>query len=287
MAIIVGDIHGNVEKVKAFLAHKPEEEHVCLGDIVDSEIEPPSRQIECLNLLFDARAVLLWGNHDIQYADFPYKYSCSGYIQDNPVLQIVRDNKQRFKAAHAVDGYILTHAGVCTKISNGCTDPVELAENLNQRLLILEKEEKTRVPVGNSSMNLYERLMLADEEAKLRRDPIFYVSAHRGGRDDYGGIFWFDPFCEEGIDRDLRQVYGHCEIDTPPVLDEYGHINLNYFGRDTCYLFDTKLSEVVKIDIQPMSKRKLQNLCKKQVSKRMSGSYYHPDWKDRKHSWQS
>lgn len=279
MAIVCADIHGNVEKTKAFLDYKPEELHVSLGDIVDSDLEPPSRQIECLNLLFDAGTVLLWGNHDIQYADFPYTYSCSGYIQGNPVPQIVRDNQRRFKAAHAVGGYLLTHAGVCTKISNGCTDPVDLAENLNQRLFILGKE--TREPVGNNSMNLNERLMLADEEARLRRDPIFYVSAHRGGRDDYGGIFWFDPFCEEGIDRDLRQVYGHCEIDTPPVLDGYGHINLNYLGRDTCYLFDTKLSEVVKIDIQSMSKKKLLNLCNKQVIRRMSGSYYKPDWKER------
>lgn len=68
MAIVCGDIHGNVEKTKAFLAYKPEELHVSLGDIVDSDIEPPSRQIECLNMLFDAGALLLWGNHDSQYA---------------------------------------------------------------------------------------------------------------------------------------------------------------------------------------------------------------------------
>lgn len=269
MSIAVGDVHGNVEKIRAFLDYKPEEEHVSLGDIVDSDIEPPSRQIECLNLLFDAGAVLLWGNHDIQYADIRYTYPCSGHIQGNPVPQIVRDNQQRFKAAHAVDGYILTHAGVCTQISQGCNDPVKLAENLNQRLLKKDTPEYV------------ELLLAAEEEAKFRRDPIFYVSKHRGGREDYGGIFWFDPFCEEGINRDLRQIYGHCEIDTPPVLDEYGHINLNYFGRDSCYLFDTKMSEVVKIDIQPMSKKKIQNLCKKQVSRRMSGSYYHPDWIDR------
>lgn len=277
MSIIVGDIHGNVEKVRAFLEYKPEEEHIALGDIVDSELEPPSRQIECLNLLFESKAILLWGNHDIQYADFPYTYSCSGYIQDNPVPQIVRDNQQRFKAAHAVDGYLLTHAGVCTKISNGCTDPVELAKNLNQRLLKKSPPE----PIDNNSMSLHQRLMLADEESRLRRDPIFYVSAHRGGRDDYSGIFWFDPFCEEGIDRDLRQVYGHCEIDTPPVLDEFGHINLNYFGRNICYLFDTKLSEVVKLPVLSMNKRELEKLYMRQVRRRISGNYYHPDWKDR------
>ena len=277
MAIVVGDIHGNVEKVKAFLGYKPEEEHVCLGDIVDSEVEPPSRQIQCLKLLFDSDIVLLWGNHDIQYADFPYTYSCSGHIQGNPVPQMVRDNQQRFKAAHAIDGYILTHAGVCTQISQGGNDPIKLAENLNQRLL----KKDTHEPVEYKPIGLCELLLAAEEEAKERRDPIFYVSKHRGGREDYGGIFWFDPFCEEGIDRNLRQVYGHCEIDTPPVLDEYGHINLNYFGRDSCYLFDTKLSEVVKIGIKSMHIKKVKKLCDLQVSRRLSGSYYKPDWKDR------
>lgn len=278
MAIVIGDIHGNVEKTKAFLDYKPEELHVSLGDIVDSDIEPPSRQIECLNMLFDAGSVLLWGNHDIQYANFPYKYLCSGHIQDNPVPQIVRDNQHRFKAAHAVDDYLLTHAGVCTKISNGCIDPVELAENLNQRL----SNQKPREPFENpGNLNLHELLMLADEEAKLQRDPIFYVSEHRGGRDPYGGIFWFDPFTEEGIDKSIRQVYGHCEIDTEPVLDEFGHINLNYYGRDVCYLFDTALNEVVKIDIESMDIKRVKKLYNRQVSRRMSGSYYHPDWKDR------
>lgn len=275
MAIIVGDIHGHVEKVKAFLAYKPEEKHVALGDIVDSELEPPSRQIECLNLLLESKTILLWGNHDIQYADFSYTYSCSGHIQGNPVPQIVRDNQQRFVAAHAVDGYLLTHAGVCTKISNGCTDPAELAGNFNQRLLNAEPSEPFENP---NHLSLHQLLMLADEKNRLRRDPIFYVSAHRGGKDDYSGIFWFDPFYDEGIDRDLRQVYGHCEIDTTPVLDEFGHINLNYFGRETCYLFDTKLAEVVKIPISTMNKGKLEKLYNRQVDRRISGSYYNPNW---------
>ena len=45
MAIIVGDIHGNVEKVRVFLEYRPEVEHVALGDYVDSFTEPVDRQV--------------------------------------------------------------------------------------------------------------------------------------------------------------------------------------------------------------------------------------------------
>jgi hypothetical protein len=269
MAIVVADIHGNVEKTKAFLAYRPGETHVSLGDIVDSDIEPPSLQIECLNLLFDAGAVLLWGNHDIQYSDIPYTYRCSGSIQGNPVPQIVLDNQHRFKAAHAVDGYLLTHAGVCTQISLGCNDPIELAAAFNKRLW----SQAPRDPVVGQR-SIYELLASGAEEASSKRDPILYVSAHRGGRDPFGGIFWFDQFTEESIDKNIRQVYGHCEIDTEPVSDEFGHINLNYYGRDICFVFDTEQNELVKISIVPINIKKLNKLYDNEVTRRISGSYY-------------
>jgi hypothetical protein len=254
MAIVVGDIHGDVEKVKTFLAYRPDQEHIALGDIVDSELNPPSRQIECLNLLFEAGTTLLWGNHDIQYAGMR-ACPCSGSITNSPVPTIVMDNKDRFKAAHAVDGYILTHAGICTQISNGCTDPVELADELNRRVLI-PHEFKVNRPL----------------------DPIFNISYLRGGRDDFSGIFWFDSLHEAGIDRDLRQVFGHCEIKTRPEMDKFGHLNLNWWGRDICYLFDTERDEIVEIPITPMDKGQLKRQYNREVSRKISGSYYNIYW---------
>ncbi len=49
MAIIVGDIHGNVEKVKTFLVYKPGDVHVALGDYLDSFHEPQERKIGTLH----------------------------------------------------------------------------------------------------------------------------------------------------------------------------------------------------------------------------------------------
>ena len=160
--------------------------------------------------------------------------------------------------------YILTHAGVCTQISNGCSDPVELAELLDNRLAAHRDLISSAREAGESSVD--------------SRDPIFNVSRNRGGWDEYSGIFWFDPFCEDTLDRGLRQIYGHCEIDTAPVLDEFGQINLNFNGRDTCYLFDTKLDEVVKIDFCPMDKDELEDLYFCQVTRGLRGDYYNTFW---------
>ena len=69
MAIIIGDIHGDLGKAKAFLAYKPEVDHIVLGDYVDScsaEITAV-QELSCLDLLIDSEAVLLWGNHDLAY----------------------------------------------------------------------------------------------------------------------------------------------------------------------------------------------------------------------------
>jgi hypothetical protein len=51
MAIIVGDIHGDIEKTRTFLAYRPEEEHVALGDYLDSFTERVEQQLESLHLL--------------------------------------------------------------------------------------------------------------------------------------------------------------------------------------------------------------------------------------------
>ena len=61
MSIITGDIHGRIDKAKAFLAHKPNDPHVALGDYLDSFSEPPERQLEVLRLLMESPAVLLFG----------------------------------------------------------------------------------------------------------------------------------------------------------------------------------------------------------------------------------
>jgi predicted phosphodiesterase len=112
MAIIVGDIHGDVAKASAFLAYEPAQEHVALGDYLDSFSESYESQIECLQLLMESNAVLLLGNHECHYLKKPL-FQFAGFNYD--YLRIFQDllelNILRFKVAHAVDGWLCTHAG--------------------------------------------------------------------------------------------------------------------------------------------------------------------------------
>jgi len=71
MAIIVGDLHGDIEKAKAFLGYEPDELHIALGDYLDSFIHPPHNQLECLQLLMKSDSVLLLGNHEVHYLKEP------------------------------------------------------------------------------------------------------------------------------------------------------------------------------------------------------------------------
>jgi len=73
MAIICSDLHCNWEKVERFLAYKPEEEHIFAGDILDSYRYSFDSAIKSLNLLLESDCILLWGNHDIVYADLENK----------------------------------------------------------------------------------------------------------------------------------------------------------------------------------------------------------------------
>lgn len=167
---------------------------------------------------------------------------------------------------------MLTHAGVSVEISNGCIGLDKLVDDFNYRALhgaIDTPESKTDNQRSIADFFLSKPLWI--------RDPLFYVSKHRGGKDNYSGIFWNDPYCDGNIDPNFRQVFGHCEINTEPILNEFGHININHYGRDVCYLFDTSLNEVVKIDISPMDVKSLKKLYDKQVTRRMSGNYYHPE----------
>jgi len=69
MAIIISDIHGDIEKARAFLAYRPEAEHIVLGDLVDNVRKGITLddELACLDLLFSSNTKTLWGNHDLAY----------------------------------------------------------------------------------------------------------------------------------------------------------------------------------------------------------------------------
>jgi hypothetical protein len=228
MAIIVGDIHGNLEKVQAFLNYRPDQPHIALGDYVDSFGEPLEWQLECLIRLLDSNALLLWGNHDLHYLKNP-PFECSGYQKwlAYRFRDIYEQHRHRFRAACAVDGWLCTHAGVSRKLSRDCTDPKMLAERLN-------------------------RMMDRYLEGVCRRSAIFYIGRRRGGLQRSGGIFWFDNLRETGLAEQIPQIIGHTEQE--PVATG------NLVTLDTtnnyriCTLYDTQINELVKIEMPNASR---------------------------------
>lgn len=97
MAIVIGDIHGNLNKAKAFLAFNPKALHIALGDYLDSFTEPPARQLEALQLLIESDAVLLWGNHDSTSSRYLRSYVQGSNVgEKNNTRRLLRRTKIDF-----------------------------------------------------------------------------------------------------------------------------------------------------------------------------------------------
>lgn len=209
MAIIVGDIHGNVEKVKVFLDYKSEVEHVALGDYLDSFTEPLERQLECLQLLMASNAILVWGNHDLHYLKIPL-FQFPGYQQDHAAVYqgILEANIDRFKPSYVADGWLCTHAGVHLGIADKQGDVMVLAN------------------MFNSSWE------------------SFLHNRQEGYR--YKSIFKFD-FMAEGsfAPANIKQVYGHDDLSPAEFVNE-SCVSLACGSREFVYLFDTKTEEIIE-----------------------------------------
>jgi len=234
MAIVGGDIHGNVEKVNAFINYKPEQLHIAQGDYVDSVCEPQEWQIECLQLLLASPAMLLWGNHDLQYLSTPPWY-CPDFQHgsEQPLQNVIEANKRRFVAAYAVDGWLLTHAGC----------HVRLAKHKNDTLLNAERL--------NASMSQFLENPTTYQQADhiVSGPPLFNVGKKGGrGKVRFGGIFWFDFQRETGL-APTKQIFGHTEtVDSPVVTGNYVALDTTN-TRDTCWLYDTVINELIRLDL--------------------------------------
>lgn len=224
MALIIGDLHGNLAKARTFLDFSPGEEHVCIGDYVDSFIEPPERQLACLQLLVESNAVLLWGNHDIHYLPNP-PWRCSGFqaLMASSFGAIFGKalKSGRLRAAHSCDGWLCTHAGVHPELIRRKMEPEDAAELLNE---------------------------MFSGQLEAGCGPLLNISPARGGGGLFGGIFWFDTFREQVEPSTLvgKQIFGHTELKEP-------HVTANWACIDTtnsphCWVFDTTSGAVVDIN---------------------------------------
>lgn len=267
MAIIIGDIHGDIVKAKTFLEYDPEKEHVALGDYVDN-IKTGitlNDELACLDLLLASDAVLLWGNHDVAYtterpwrgatghsltqkevsslADYSdYLRECYEEEGDIFVRNVITDrflpHRNRIKAAHAVEGWLCTHAGV----SPGIVDIIpadlitagstEIAAWLNEEF---EREMRVEVPVRYDG-----------HPQRYGSGPLFKVASSRGGCDKFGGIFWFDPKREMTAPSPLvgRQIFGHTPVPYPEIGAHW--VNLDN-SEEGIWVYDTEKDDLMNI----------------------------------------
>lgn len=229
MAIIVGDIHGNLEKVRRFLDYRPEQPHVALGDYVDSFYEPIEAQLQTVELLAASDTVMLWGNHDLHYlSNAPWR--SSGYQHEHAArLGVLFDGllqQQRLVAAHWVDGWLCTHAGFAEG-GNGLTP--DGCCRANSRALA-------------DCINKHFYASLAHNQSS----PLFNIPVARGGDAAYGGIFWLDPFHEKiRLDPSVRQIFGHTEQKLPVVTERW--ICLDTTNSDDIWIFDTQTESLTNL----------------------------------------
>lgn len=239
MAIVISDIHGDIKKARTFLEYRPDIEHVILGDLVDSFNfgSTLQKELECLALILKSDTILLWGNHDLAYTDKPCWPPYSRFPDSfKPISDMIIPNQERFKAAHAVDGWLCTHAGVSTALAKNMPalpmeshDPEHIADWLNDELMRESRQPRTE-------MGHFQYYGVG---------PLFAIDGSRGGDDKYGGIFWYDHQRELAKPEPrVKQLFGHTPVPGPLRRDAWNNINI----EGGCWVFNTEESDFVLLN---------------------------------------
>jgi hypothetical protein len=201
MALVISDPHGNFSKVKCFLEYKPEEEHIILGDFLDSYGASDEDIIATFQLAIEAGATLLAGNHETPYLPNAHSYfRCSGNRASPIFFHFIAMYKDKLEGALVRDNFLLTHGGLSTK---------------HGKPFITIEEARDWI---QCEWNHYKNSPVAPESLS----PIFDIGRVRGGYSDVSGPFWL-TFNHEKYDKRFNQICGHtCSSDI--------RINLNGKG---------------------------------------------------------
>lgn len=249
MALVIGDIHGDIAKAEAFLAYRPEEEHIAVGDLVDSRRKVGlDEERACLELLLQSSTVLIWGNHDLAYLPERPWLLCGRY-GEMAFRDLYDSYRHRFFAAYAIDGWLVTHAGVSARLARAVpaevfVDGVQaIAEWLNAEF---SNQFRVQQP---------ER----DGVSRYGYGSLFGIPTCRGGHDPYGGIFWADCDGEQTQPEPKvgPQIFGHSPVPYPDqgnslelirgeVISGPRWINLNVI-EDGVWVYDTERDEVIDV----------------------------------------
>lgn len=168
---------------------------VFIGDYVDSSTVADEDMITNLEEIiefkgrFADKVVLLLGNHDIQYLDFP-SYRNSGFnnrIQLR-LTNIFRSHQVSFKVAYQHGNWLFSHAGITNSFLHATFGSSPLLDT-----------------------HIADRLNQLQESAD--RNKLHIVGTSRGGFYPYSGITWAD-MRETAADylTGYHQIVGHTRI---------------------------------------------------------------------------
>ena len=206
----IGDLHCKDVWKKIVIENKDVEKWIFIGDYTDSFTHTDEEMINTLADLIqykkdnNDKVVLLLGNHDIQYSEFPDN-RCSGFRAGiQPIItRLFQENKELFQIAYEYKNYLFTHAGVSIKWYKWMKD------------VFKEIEEKF------SPENLAEALNIISKT----KDSFFLYSVgiKRGGlRGFYGGVTWADrDETMEGIIPNFHQIVGHTPVKKIETINKF------------------------------------------------------------------
>ena len=105
--VVIADCHGRTDLIENAIKDCPDYDRLIFaGDFVDIGPEPE----QCLELLLDLNARILWGNHDLAVL-LGERIHPSGW--HSPYLvSMIADYQDLFKVADNVDDVLVTHAGL-------------------------------------------------------------------------------------------------------------------------------------------------------------------------------
>lgn len=217
--VIVGDIHGRFEYMKAFMSMASEDTQVIfVGDFLDSFDRNVVDQMACLMMAVDARhrgenIKVCRANHEQSYLD-PHA-RCSGWRQETQSM-VDAYGKARIDEAlldwvwlefHTLAPILVSHAGVTANWFD--MDPDNIGQHHVQKW--------------------------------LETTPMLYAAGRaRGGRALFGGVLWCDWWREFEPIPSIRQVVGHSnvrlQVENRGVVMKRDNYNIDCLERTNEYV---------------------------------------------------
>jgi hypothetical protein len=227
--IAIGDVHGEYEKFRSILFDANLVDSsiswtggntilVQTGDMIDRG----PKSIESVGLIRSLKeqgqksggmVVRLFGNHELMLLQGDHRYI--NFEHPLAVTKLFQEEIAQGKLQAAwTDGMrLFSHAGVRTRLRKWL------------------EGEKTSQRGGQFTPERLKEIAHAANDALIKgvssghyETPLFFADRSRGGRNEYGGIFWGHAGNLVGSEQafDMAQVFGHTPTGKPEFEVEYG-----------------------------------------------------------------